>query len=77
MTSKTTITNSICNHNMQQFCDYTCNSDVLILQAHRLRTQSIALHRYFLNRKSNVHNGISLADAIETSVANVCKTLLV
>ena len=46
-------------------------------QAHRLRTESIALHRYFLNRKYNVHNGISLADAIETSVANVCKTLLV
>jgi hypothetical protein len=47
------------------------NADVLIAQAHRLRTQSIALHRYFLNRKSNVHNGITLADAIETSVANV------
>ena len=42
-----------------------------IPQAHRLRTESIALHRYFLNRKSNVHKGISLAEAIETSTANV------
>ncbi len=44
-------------------------------QAHRLRTQSIALHRYFLNRKSNVHKGISLSEAIENSAANVCKMM--
>ena len=33
--------------------------------------ESIALHRYFLNRKFNVHKGISLSAAIESSLANV------
>jgi hypothetical protein len=58
-------------------CRNESNHDATISQAHRLRTQSIALHRYFLNRKSNVHKGISLSEAIENSTANVCKMMFV
>jgi hypothetical protein len=47
------------------------NNDLTISQAHRLRMESVALHRYFLNRKFNVHKGISLSAAIESSLANV------
>jgi len=53
-------------------CISSCNSyDLTISQAHRLRMESIALHRYFLNRKFNVHKGISLSAAIESSLSNV------
>ncbi len=65
------------NNNNTIICQNESNHDATIphwhSQAHRLRTQSIALHRYFLNRKSNVHKGISLSEAIENSAANVCK----
>jgi hypothetical protein len=52
-------------------CDSSGYNDLTLSQAHRLRMESIALHRYFLNRKFNVHKGISLSAAIESSLANV------
>jgi hypothetical protein len=52
-------------------CDSSGDNDLTLSQAHRLRMESIALHRYFLNRKFNVHKGISLSAAIESSLANV------